>query len=72
MSMIDVAATPECLIAVDAVHDGRWLSPLQHGDVPGAFLSDAGSWEERVGLLTYNNVTTANGRPCFFRIEKFS
>lgn len=68
-ALSQIAKDPSCLLAVDALQGGRWLSILKPEGVQPAAPSGEGTWEERTGLLTLTNITTSGG---VFRAENDS
>lgn len=60
-ALSQIAKDPSCLLAVDALQGGRWLSILKPEGVQPAAPSGEGTWEERTRLLTKTNVRTDRG-----------
>ena len=60
-ALSQIAKDPSCLLAVDALQGGRWLSCIKPDGVQPSAPSGEGTWEERTRLLTFNNITTAGG-----------
>ena len=65
-ALSQIAKDPSCLLAVDALQGGRWLSILKPEGVQPAAPSGEGTWEERTGLLAFTNITAGGG---VFRAE---
>lgn len=60
-ALSQIAKDPSCLLAVDALQGGRWLSILKQEGVQPAAPSGSGTWEERTGLLAFTNITAGGG-----------
>lgn len=60
-ALSQIAKDPSCLLTVDALQGGRWLSCLRPGGVQPAAPSGSGTWEERTGLLAFTNITADGG-----------
>ena len=60
-ALSQIAKDPSCLLAVDALQGGRWLSCIKPDGVQPAVPSGDGTWEERTRLLTKTNVRTDRG-----------
>ena len=65
-ALSQIAKDPSCLLAVDALQGGRWLSCIKPDGVQPAAPSGEGTWEERTGLLAFTNITATGG---VFRAE---
>ena len=65
-ALSQIAKDPSCLLAVDALQGGRWLSCIKPEGVQPAVPSGEGTWEERTGLLAFTNITAGGG---VFRAE---
>lgn len=60
-ALSQIAKDSSCLLAVDALQGGRWLSCIKPDGVQPSAPSGEGTWEERTGLLTKTNVRTDRG-----------
>lgn len=60
-ALSQIAKDPSCILAVDALQGGRWLSCIKPDGVQPSAPSGEGTWEERTRLLTLTNITTAGG-----------
>ena len=60
-ALSQIAKDPSCLLAVDALQGGRWLSCIKPDGVQPAAPSGSGTWEERTGLLAFTNITSGGG-----------
>ena len=60
-ALSQIAKDPSCLLAVDALQGGRWLSCFKPDGVQPAAPSGSGTWEARTGLLTFTNVDASGG-----------
>lgn len=65
-ALSQIAKDPSCLLSVDALQGGRWLSILKPDGVQPAVPSGEGTWEARTGLLAFKNITAGGG---VFRAE---
>lgn len=65
-ALSQIAKDPSCLLAVDALQGGRWLSCIRPGGVQPSAPSGEGTWEERTGLLAFTNISAGGG---VFRAE---
>lgn len=60
-ALSQIAKDSSCILAVDALQGGRWLSCIKPDGVQPASPSGEGTWEQRTGMLTFTNINSSDG-----------